>query len=112
LTVHRGACGDDLRDTLREPVGNAVALLNRRDNGKSKVRLAGCTLVELIRVAVNVRRGRRGEANVEGVEVRQRRLPRAVDGAVALVRNHNVEVAAGELMVAANHRLQQADGDL
>ncbi len=101
-----------MRDPLREPIWSQVALLNRRDDGEGKVRLPGLALVELVGVPVNVSRWRGGQPDMESVEMRQRRLPRAVDGPMALVGNHDVEVAAGELLVAPDHRLEQANGDL
>jgi hypothetical protein len=74
--------------------------------------LAVVALVELVGVAVNVPRRRRRQPDVEGVEERQRRLPRPINRAVAFVRDHDVKIPARKLAVAADHRLQQADGDL
>src|SRR5258708_3274211 len=44
--------------------------------------------------------------------MRERNLPRAVDGPVRFVHDDDIEVAARVLLVAAHHGLQEAHGDL
>ena len=49
---------------------------------------------------------------MHGIETRERSLPGAVDRAVAFVGDHDVEVAGGEFVDAADHRLEQGHRDL
>ena len=49
---------------------------------------------------------------MHGVEARERRLPCAVDRAVAFVGDHHVEVAGGVFVGAADHGLEQGYRDL
>ena len=49
---------------------------------------------------------------MHGIEARERRLPGAVDRAVAFVGDHDVEVAGGKFVDAADHRLEQRHRDL
>ena len=69
-------------------------------------------MIKLEGIALNVNGRRSGESDVEGIKVSERGLPCAVDGAVAFVHHHHVEIATGEFVVTADHGLQQADSDL
>ncbi|GIW41865.1 MAG: hypothetical protein KatS3mg076_2442 [Candidatus Binatia bacterium] len=112
LVVHVGALGEDLGDARREAVGYEVLVTEGILDGVGEVGLARLALVELVGVALDVVGGRGGEPDVDGVELRERRLPGAVDRAVALVGDHHVEVTGRVLVDASDHRLEQRHGDL
>ena len=112
LVVDVGALGQDLGDAGGEAVGHEVAVSEGVLDRVGHVGRARLALVEVVGVAFDVAgRGRR-QADVDRVEVGERRLPRAVDRAMALVRDHDVEVTGGVLVHAADHGLEERDGDL
>jgi len=49
---------------------------------------------------------------VKRIKMRERGLPRAIDGTMAFVGYDHVEIAAGEFRVTADHRLEQTDCNL
>src|SRR5919198_1626943 len=49
---------------------------------------------------------------MEGIEMRQGGLPGAIDRAMGLVGDDYIEIAAGKLLIAADHGLEEAHGDL
>ena len=67
---------------------------------------------EVGRFTRRLRRARsRGEAELDAVEVPEHAAPFAIDRAMALVGDDEVEVARGELAVLGNHGLEGRDGD-
>src|SRR5439155_2245507 len=68
--------------------------------------------IELECISLNVSRGSRGEPDMESVKMRERGLPRAVNGAVALVGNNHVEITTGKFRIAAGHGLEQTNCNL
>ena len=112
LVVDVGPFGQELGDAGGEAVRHEVAVAKRVLDRVGDIGRARLALVEVVGVALDVAGGGRGQADVDRVEAGQRRLPRAVDRAVALVGDHDVEVACGVLVHAADHGLEQCDGDL
>ena len=70
---------------------------------------------ELVFVVAEVVRigdaGRGGQADLDAVEVLEHAAPLAVDAAVALVGDHEVEVARRVVAIDVHHALQRGDGD-
>ena len=112
LLVDVSAFSQHLGDSGREPIRNEIVLLEGILNRIREVWCARLALVELERVALDVIRRSRGQANVDRVELRERSLPGAVNRSVALVGNDDVEVAGRVVLHATDHRLQQRHGDL
>ena len=92
--------------------GHEIAVLKCLLDREGKIRLPVTALIELEGVPLDVGRRRGGQADVKRIEMGERGLPRAVDGAVAFVSNNHIEIAAGEFRVSADHGLEQADRDL
>ncbi len=112
LAVFLKGIGKHGGDPLGEFVRDEVVVLECLLNGVGEIRLVSLAVVELVGVPLDVFRRGGGEADVEGIEVIQGCPPCAVDGAVSLIGDNEIKVAAGEGAEAAHHGLEQADGDL
>ena len=112
LVVDVGALGRYLGDAGRETVRDEEFVAEGVLYRVAEVGLFRVALVEVVSVALDI--GGRGcrEPDVYGVEADERSLPGAVDRAVALVGDHEIEVAGGVFAGAADHRLEQRHRDL
>ena len=99
-------------DASGEPVGNEIILAEGLLDRVGEIRLLVSALVELEGVALDVSRGSGREADVERVEVGERRLPGAVDRAVALVGDHDIEITAGKFRIRPIMVCSSPDCDL
>src|SRR6185436_18683679 len=80
--------------------------------GEGEVGQARLALVEPVGVALD-EIGRCGrQPDVQRLEADERRLPGAVDGTMALVRDDYIEITRGVVRRAPDHGLQEADRDL
>ena len=94
-------------DRLRQPVAEG-----RRVELEEAQRVAHeAPILGVGRLAGARGAGRRGQAQLDAVEMPQHAAPLAVDRAVAFVGDHQVEIAGGERAVLGDHGLQGGDGD-
>ena len=103
---------DDLGDALGKTVWHEVAFFESFLDRVREIRRIVLALIKTERIALDISSRRCGQADMDGIKVRQCRLPGAIDGPVRLVCHDDIKVAAGVFIVAADHGLQQANSDL
>jgi len=110
--VNVSTCSEENSDARGELAWHQIAVLKRLSDRQRKIRFAILTLVKTKGVALDVGRWCRGQAKVQGVKMRECRLPSATNRVMTLVSNDNIEVSAGKFALTAEHGLQQTNGDL
>jgi hypothetical protein len=107
-----GALSQEHRNSGSEFVGREIALLECLLDRIGKIRFALLTLVKGVGIALDVGCWGGREPDMHGIEMRQGGLPGTIDRAMGLISDDHVEIAAGELLIAADHGLEQTHGDL